>query len=69
MKISAGEAAGSCDDRAGKFYTVALFAAGASGPLLLEDMVIANPAKSGVYLYNFGSAEATPLRPPSRRSR
>jgi alginate O-acetyltransferase complex protein AlgF len=66
VKIAAGEAAGDVTIEAGKFYTVALFAAGAASPLLLEDKVIANPAKSGVYLYNFGSAEATLFAPKQK---
>lgn len=49
---------------AGKYYTVALFLDGATTPTLIEDPVLDNPAKSGVYLYNFSDIEAIKLYAP-----
>jgi len=49
---------------AGKYYTVALFLDGATTPTLLEDKVLDNPAKSGVYLYNFTDFETIKLYAP-----
>lgn len=49
---------------AGKYYTVALFVDGATTPTLIEDPVLDNPAKSGVYLYNFSDVGPIKLYAP-----
>jgi alginate O-acetyltransferase complex protein AlgF len=49
---------------AGKYYTIALFVGGASEPTLLEDAILANPAKSGIYVYNFSDAPSIKLFAP-----
>jgi len=49
---------------AGKYYTVALFLEGATQPTLLEDQILTNPAKSGVYVYNFSDAPSVKLYAP-----
>jgi alginate O-acetyltransferase complex protein AlgF len=49
---------------AGKYYTIALFVGGATEPTLLEDEILANPAKSGIYVYNFSDAPSITLYAP-----
>ena len=49
---------------AGKYYTIALFLNGSTQPTLLEDQILTNPAKSGVYVYNFSDASSLKLYAP-----
>jgi alginate O-acetyltransferase complex protein AlgF len=49
---------------AGKYYTIAFFVGGSPAPALLEDEVLDNPAKSGVYLYNFSDEPSVKLFAP-----
>jgi Alginate O-acetyl transferase AlgF len=66
LNVVAGDVGGEVTIEAGKFYTIALFANGSPAPLLLEDKVIGNPAKSGVYLYNFSAEHATLFAPKQK---
>jgi alginate O-acetyltransferase complex protein AlgF len=58
VAVAAGEAAGEVEVASGKFYTVAV---GGAAPALMEDAAIANPAKAGIYFYNFAAAGAATL--------
>jgi alginate O-acetyltransferase complex protein AlgF len=49
---------------AGKYYTIALFVGGSTEPTLLEDEILSNPAKSGIYVYNFSDAPSVKLFAP-----
>lgn len=49
---------------AGKYYTLAFYIDGATTPKLLEDEILTNPAKSGVYVYNFSDAASVKLYAP-----
>jgi alginate O-acetyltransferase complex protein AlgF len=63
LKITAGDATGDVTIEAGKFYTAAIYVGGSPAPILMEDKIIANPAKSGLYLYNFAAENATLFAP------
>jgi alginate O-acetyltransferase complex protein AlgF len=49
---------------AGKYYTIALYVGGNTKPTLLEDEILTNPAKSGIYVYNFSDAPSVKLFAP-----
>jgi alginate O-acetyltransferase complex protein AlgF len=49
---------------AGKYYTLAFYVDGATTPKVMEDEILTNPAKSGVYVYNFSDAPSVKLYAP-----
>lgn len=49
---------------AGKYYTIALYVGGSTEPKLIEDEILTNPAKSGIYVYNFSDAPTVKLYAP-----
>lgn len=53
---------------AGKYYTIAFFVAGSPEPKLIEDELLTNPAKSGVYVYNFSDAATIALFAPQPKA-
>lgn len=62
--IALSSDAGQLSFDSGKYYTVAFFVGGAATPVLLEDAILTNPAKSGVYVYNFSDVPGVTLFAP-----
>ncbi len=59
IAVVVGENTGEVDAASGKFYTLAVSESAA--PVMMEDAPIANPAKAGIYFYNFSSVGAATL--------
>jgi alginate O-acetyltransferase complex protein AlgF len=64
LAISFGDQAGEVEPVSGKFYTVVV--SPAAPPVLIEDAAIANPAKAGIYFYNFAKDGTATLFAPKQ---
>jgi hypothetical protein len=64
IAVSGGSTTGTVEAVSGKFYTLVVSAG--SAPILIEDAPIANPAKAGIYFYNFATTGAATLFAPKQ---
>jgi alginate O-acetyltransferase complex protein AlgF len=64
--FKAGEVTAKLAVEAGRYYSIALTSSAA--PALLEDALIANPAKARLYFYNLSDAKETTLFAPKQKA-
>jgi hypothetical protein len=64
LKVVAGGAESDLTIEAGKFYTLVVNGEGGAPPALIADPAIANPSKSGLYLYNLRAGSPATLFAP-----
>jgi alginate O-acetyltransferase complex protein AlgF len=65
-RVALGSTSGEATFDAGNYYTVVFNEAGASGPAIIRDDVLTNPAKAGLHFYNLSGKPGLSLTAPKQ---
>ncbi len=65
--VALGDAGGNARFEAGHYYTVVFNEAGATGPDVIRDDVLTNPAKAGLHFYNLSARPGLALTAPKQK--